>query len=243
MFLFTILLFFVLSPGILFTIPKKSSKKTVAIVHGLLFAIIWCLIYKCGWVITEGFAPITDPKTKLKILEDVMKNYYNDYEKAHKEAKARGIDYKQDPKANAVVNAYVALKTAYNFAKNAVDIAALAATKPSDKAAAAAADKSNLEADQYIAKAANAKAIADKIPAYVPPNTVASVLPKTTASILPNTIASVLPNTASITSSSNPVITTSIISANSKGSNAAIIASANALSNEFANFAKALSSQ
>ena len=56
MFLFSTLLFFVLTPGILLTIPPKSSKTTVAIVHALVFAIIWHFTHKLVWNATEGFA-------------------------------------------------------------------------------------------------------------------------------------------------------------------------------------------
>ena len=41
MFLFSVLLFFILTPGILITIPLKSSKIKVALVHSLIFSIIW----------------------------------------------------------------------------------------------------------------------------------------------------------------------------------------------------------
>lgn len=43
-FIFSALLFFILTPGILLTIPPKSSKKTVAIVHALVFALVITII-------------------------------------------------------------------------------------------------------------------------------------------------------------------------------------------------------
>lgn len=46
MFLFTAVLFFLLTPGILVTLPPKSSKYVVAIVHGIVFALIWCFTCK-----------------------------------------------------------------------------------------------------------------------------------------------------------------------------------------------------
>ncbi len=70
MFLFSTLLFFILTPGILLTIPKKSSKTTVALVHALVFATVWSLTYKCFWYVTEGFDPTIppsiDPDSKIK---------------------------------------------------------------------------------------------------------------------------------------------------------------------------------
>ncbi len=51
-FLFTTLLFFVLTPGIIITLPPKSSKYVVAIVHGIVFALIWCFTYKLVWNLT-----------------------------------------------------------------------------------------------------------------------------------------------------------------------------------------------
>ena len=55
MFLFSALLFFVLTPGILITIPPKSSKKIVALVHALVFATIWHFTHKLVWYATESF--------------------------------------------------------------------------------------------------------------------------------------------------------------------------------------------
>ena len=43
MFLYIFLLFVLLTPGILLSLPPKGSKWTVAIVHGLVFAFVWCL--------------------------------------------------------------------------------------------------------------------------------------------------------------------------------------------------------
>ena len=54
-FIFNTLIFFALTPGILFTIPNKSSKKTVALVHALIFAIIFYFTHKLIWNTTEGF--------------------------------------------------------------------------------------------------------------------------------------------------------------------------------------------
>lgn len=39
--LFSAMLFFILTPGVLLTLPKGGSKMTVALVHAAVFAMIW----------------------------------------------------------------------------------------------------------------------------------------------------------------------------------------------------------
>jgi hypothetical protein len=46
MFLYSAILFFVLTPGILLTLPPKGKKMTVAAVHAVIFGLIWGLTYK-----------------------------------------------------------------------------------------------------------------------------------------------------------------------------------------------------
>ena len=46
MFLFTALLFFLLTPGILITLPPKGKKMTVAAVHALVFGLVFSLSHK-----------------------------------------------------------------------------------------------------------------------------------------------------------------------------------------------------
>ena len=66
MFFFVAILFFVLTPGIVLTVPAKSSKTTVAMVHAVIFALVWTLIHKTvwdygvknGWVIPSRRGPI-----------------------------------------------------------------------------------------------------------------------------------------------------------------------------------------
>ena len=54
-FLFNVLLFFILTPSILITIPSKSSKTKVAVVHSLIFATILYFSKKLIWNTTESF--------------------------------------------------------------------------------------------------------------------------------------------------------------------------------------------
>ena len=49
MFLFTALLFFLLTPGILLSLPPGGSKKVVAAVHAVVFALVWTFTHKLVW--------------------------------------------------------------------------------------------------------------------------------------------------------------------------------------------------
>jgi hypothetical protein len=63
MLLYIVVLFVVLTPGILLTLPPKGSKLVVAIVHAIIFAIILHFTYKqIKHLIREGFTggPIPD---------------------------------------------------------------------------------------------------------------------------------------------------------------------------------------
>ena len=63
MLLYIVVLFVVLTPGILLTLPPKGSKLVVAIVHAIIFAIILCFTYKLvKRLIREGFegGPVPD---------------------------------------------------------------------------------------------------------------------------------------------------------------------------------------
>ena len=55
MILYIIVLFFVLTPGILITLPDiNSSKYVITATHGLIFAIIFQLTHKMTWYIFYG---------------------------------------------------------------------------------------------------------------------------------------------------------------------------------------------
>ena len=73
--LYMVFLFVVLSPGILLTLPPKGSKLVVATVHGLVFALVYCLTYNTVWLATSevsGFA-VKDPKN-CKTYTEFYKN-------------------------------------------------------------------------------------------------------------------------------------------------------------------------
>jgi len=51
-------LFFVLTPGILLSLPKGGSKHTVAAVHAAVFALVFYFTHKMAWKLSvqlEGF--------------------------------------------------------------------------------------------------------------------------------------------------------------------------------------------
>ena len=47
--LYLALLFVVLTPGVLLTLPKGGARITVALVHGLVFAVVYHFTYKTVW--------------------------------------------------------------------------------------------------------------------------------------------------------------------------------------------------
>ena len=49
MVLFVTVLFVLLTPGLLFSLPKGGNKWTVALVHALLFALIYHFTHKLVW--------------------------------------------------------------------------------------------------------------------------------------------------------------------------------------------------
>lgn len=57
--LFVVVLFYVMTPGILVTLPKNGSKVMVALTHAVLFALVFHLTHKMVWKYfygPEGFA-------------------------------------------------------------------------------------------------------------------------------------------------------------------------------------------
>ena len=54
MFVYAFLLFFILTPGILLSLPPKGSKMIVALTHALVFALVWHFTHKLVWRSTHG---------------------------------------------------------------------------------------------------------------------------------------------------------------------------------------------
>jgi hypothetical protein len=53
--LYTILLFVLLTPGILLRLPPKGSPLVVAIVHGVVFALVLCFTHKIVYRMSVGY--------------------------------------------------------------------------------------------------------------------------------------------------------------------------------------------
>jgi hypothetical protein len=52
--LFTGVLFVLLTPGILLSLPPGGSKLTTAVFHGVVFALVYHLTHKAVWAYTSG---------------------------------------------------------------------------------------------------------------------------------------------------------------------------------------------
>ena len=61
--LFTALLFVVLTPGLLLRIPPGGSTWTVALVHGLVFALVYHFTHKMVWRWSMGYEGFEGCKT------------------------------------------------------------------------------------------------------------------------------------------------------------------------------------
>ena len=47
--LYAAALFFVLTPGIVLSLPPGGCKRTVALTHAVVFGVVWCLTNKMVW--------------------------------------------------------------------------------------------------------------------------------------------------------------------------------------------------
>lgn len=86
MFLYTTFLFFVLTPGILLTLPNKKNKYITSFVHAFIFALIMHVTHKYVWSFSykEGITPSraavvaailanteNSPANKIKMIKDI----------------------------------------------------------------------------------------------------------------------------------------------------------------------------
>ena len=62
--IYMVVLFFVLTPGILLTLPSGASKKMVALTHGIVFVAIWWLTHKYVWKLSLKLEGMTNPTKK-----------------------------------------------------------------------------------------------------------------------------------------------------------------------------------
>lgn len=47
--LYAAVLFFLLTPGVLLSLPPGGSRTTVALTHAVVFAVVWTLTHKMVW--------------------------------------------------------------------------------------------------------------------------------------------------------------------------------------------------
>lgn len=64
------ILFFVLTPSILLRLPKNGSKFTVALVHAVVFGLIFWLTHKFVWRMGQRLEAMTDSQDKVEALEE-----------------------------------------------------------------------------------------------------------------------------------------------------------------------------
>jgi hypothetical protein len=72
--LYAAILFFVLVPGVLLSIPRRGSKLTVAAVHALVFGLVYHFTHKLVWrlgVSLEGFEALEISAPKESMKEDM----------------------------------------------------------------------------------------------------------------------------------------------------------------------------
>jgi len=111
---FTALLFVFLTPGIFVTFPSKGSKWVVALVHGILFALIYHITHKAVWHYfmgsSEHFA--VSKMAKDKVTDDFDRSLYTIKqitklaEKIEKEATDKTIDSQAKEIYGRAENAY-----------------------------------------------------------------------------------------------------------------------------------------
>jgi hypothetical protein len=74
-FVLQVLLFVLLTPGILIVLPPKSSKYVVALTHGIVFSALWILLYKpfcrfCSVMRLEGLVGKTQDNDEDEGFEE-----------------------------------------------------------------------------------------------------------------------------------------------------------------------------
>jgi hypothetical protein len=54
MFLYTAVLFFILTPGIILSLPPGATKTVVALTHAVVFAVVWSFTNQAVFAATRG---------------------------------------------------------------------------------------------------------------------------------------------------------------------------------------------
>ena len=52
--LYAAVLFFLLTPGVLVSLPPGGSRMTVALTHAAVFGLVWALTHKMVWKVVGG---------------------------------------------------------------------------------------------------------------------------------------------------------------------------------------------
>tara|TARA_B100000513_G_scaffold171521_1_gene87459 strand:+ start:1814 stop:2191 length:378 start_codon:yes stop_codon:yes gene_type:complete len=99
LFLVTFVLFFLLTPGVLITLPPKGSKLVVGLVHAVVYAIVWSLF---AWLLqSTKKAEMEHDTKKIEITfqkgepeEHKEEEHKEEEPKEHKEHK----EHKEEPK-------------------------------------------------------------------------------------------------------------------------------------------------
>ena len=75
--LYAAILFFVLTPSILLRLPKNGSKFTVALVHAVVFGLLFWLTHKFVWRMSQRLEGMTegaeDKQEETEVKEDAVK--------------------------------------------------------------------------------------------------------------------------------------------------------------------------
>lgn len=66
MFVYTAVLFYVLTPGILLSLPPKGSKMLVAATHAVVFALVYKFTYKAAWRMSMNFDGFQDKNKNMQ---------------------------------------------------------------------------------------------------------------------------------------------------------------------------------
>ena len=67
LFIYVFLLFVLLTPGILLSLPPKGGKWSTAIVHGLVFALVWSFTHKFVWEFSMLMMHPAPPSVVVKV--------------------------------------------------------------------------------------------------------------------------------------------------------------------------------
>jgi hypothetical protein len=67
-------LFVALTPGVLLTLPKGGNKMTVAVVHGLVFAVVWYFTHRMVWRYSMQLSGFQDMNMEEKMNTNTNTN-------------------------------------------------------------------------------------------------------------------------------------------------------------------------